>query len=210
MTNSEIITRLEQRLKKPLPGIAAQKLMASGKRKMQLKAPPDAKLSAVLGLLFPKDDLLNLLLIKRIEDGKPHSGQISFPGGRKDDTDDTLLTTALREAQEEVGVQPEQVQVIGSLSELYIPVSNSNVYPYIGYTRQMSDYILSPNEVQYVLEVPIDQLFDPERKTIREIRPSAFPDMTIKAPAYHWDDDHIIWGATAMIISELEALLKEI
>ncbi|MEZ5017707.1 MAG: CoA pyrophosphatase [Flavipsychrobacter sp.] len=208
MTNSEIIAQLEKRLKEPLPGKAAQIKMASGKRRLDITAPDTAKLSAVMGLLFPKDDELNLLLIKRVEDGKPHGGQISFPGGRKDKEDNDLLTTALRETEEEVGIPKNEITSLGALSSLYIPVSNSNVQPYIGYTSAVHNYILSPNEVQYIIEAPIKDLFAPHRKSIKEIRPTAYPEAIIKTPVYHWEGDHMIWGATAMIISELEAIIK--
>lgn len=208
MTNKDIITTLENRLKEPLPGKAAQIKMASGRRRLDLTAPSNAKLSAVLGLLFPKNEELYLLLIKRVEDGKPHGGQISFPGGRKDKEDNNLLTTALRETYEEVGIPQQAITSLGALSPLYIPVSNSNVQPYIGYTDTTHDYVLSTNEVQYVIETPIKDLFSPERKSIKEIRPTAYPETIIKTPVYHWDDKHIIWGATAMIISELEAIIS--
>lgn len=208
MTNTEIIELLEKRLREPLPGKAAQMRMASGKRRLELTAPDTAKLSAVLGLLFPKDDELNLLLIKRVDDGKPHGGQISFPGGRMDKEDDSLLTTALRETYEEIGVPPSEISTLGALSSLYIPVSNSNVQPYVGYTNTIHNYTLSPNEVQYIIEAPIKKLLAPERKTTKEIRPNAYPELVIKTPVYEWEDNHTIWGATAMIIAELEAILQ--
>lgn len=179
-------------------------------RPMPLEIPANAKESGVLALLFPMQEELYLLLIKRIEDGKPHSGQISFPGGRRDKNDDTLQTTALRETFEEVGIPSAEIEVLGALSPLYIPVSNSNVYPYIGFVSAHPEYTLSVGEVQYVLEVPLRELFNPAIKSVRSITPSAFPDITIKAPVYEWDNGHIIWGATAMMIAELEEVLSEI
>jgi len=169
--------------------------------------PPDAKESAVMGLLFPKENDLNLLLIKRTEDGRPHSGQIGFPGGRREDADDNLLITALRETHEEVGIPSTSITVLGALSSLYIPVSKSNVFPYIGFTSQQPEYVLSADEVQYVIEVPVRELFDPAIKSIKSITPSAFPDITLTTPVYEWQPEHIIWGATAMMIAELEELM---
>lgn len=209
MFDTEHIDWLKERLKQPLPGTEAQALMAFGKRRTQLVAPPEARDSAVMGLFFPKEQTLNLLLIKRVEDGKAHGGQISFPGGRKDPEDIDLQTTALRETFEEVGIQPNAIEVIGELSPLYIPVSNSKVHPFVGYTEHRPDYIISVDEVQYVLEVPVQTLFDPAIKMMREIRPSSHPELLIKAPAYQPDDTHTIWGATAMILSELETIIKE-
>lgn len=169
--------------------------------------PDDARESGVLALLFPVQEELNLLLIKRTEDGRPHSGQISFPGGRREQEDPDLQTTALRETFEEVGVASSDIEVLGALSSLYIPVSYSNVFPFVGYMHQRPDYSLSHDEVQYTLELPLKDLFNPNIKSIKDITPSAFPDITIKAPVYEWDAEHIIWGATAMMISELEEVM---
>lgn len=182
--------------------------MASRVRELPLHVPDDARESAVLALLFPRNGELNLLLIKRIEDGKPHGGQISFPGGRKDPEDESLQITALRETHEEVGIPSTDIEILGQLSSLYIPVSNSNVFPFIGYTPQQPEYILSVNEVQYTLEVPIVKLFQPERKSVKNITPSSFPEIIIKAPVYEWDNDHTIWGATAMMLAELEDIMN--
>lgn len=195
------------RLQGPLPGAAAQIKMASKVRGISMDIPADARESAVLGLLFPKENELNLLLIKRVEDGKPHSGQISFPGGRRDPEDETLKMTALRETHEEVGIPATSITMLGALSSLYIPVSKSNVFPYIGFTEQQPDYILSVAEVQYVLEVPVRELFDPVIKSVKKITPSAFPDVTLTTPVYDWNAQHTIWGATAMMIAELEELM---
>ena len=181
--------------------------MASRVRALPKQIPHDAKNSAVLSLLFPKNNQLNLLLIKRAEDGRPHSGQIAFPGGRYEEQDTDLIETALRETEEEVGISRNGIDILGPLTNLYIPVSNSNVHPFVAYTEVLPECVVSQDEVQYTLEVPLHELFHPDRKTVRHITPSAFPDITIKAPAYDWDDDHLIWGATAMMIAELEELV---
>jgi 8-oxo-dGTP pyrophosphatase MutT (NUDIX family) len=206
---TDTIERLKLRLQQPLPGIAAQNNMASRVRELPSVIPDTAKQSAVLALLFPKNDALNLLLIKRVTDGKPHSGQISFPGGRKDPTDTDLSFTALRETQEEVGIAPDKIELLGGLTSLYIPVSYSNVFPFLGYTTEPQQYILSMDEVQYTIEVPLKDFFAAERKIVTHITPEAFPDITLKAPAYQWEE-HIIWGATAMMIAELEAVMGEL
>ena len=192
----------------PLPGIHAQNKMAAKVRQLPLDVPENVRQSAVLSLLYPQNESLNLLLIKRTEDGKPHSGQISFPGGRQDPDDKNLQETALRETFEEVGVPSGKIEVIGALSSLYIPVSNNNVHPFVGFAPHQPEYILSTDEVQYVLEVSLNDLFAEEKKTIQDIRPSSMPHLTIKAPAYRLDSKHLIWGATAMILAELEELLR--
>lgn len=204
---TEQIEQLKIRLQQPLPGNGAQNKMAGLRRKLPLDVPEKARQSAVLGLLYPIKELLHLLLIRRVEDGKAHGGQISFPGGRRDSGDNSLQDTALRETFEEVGIPSEKIEVIGALTSLYIPVSNSNVQPYIGFSSEQPDCIINKHEVQYILEVPVTELFNPDIKTIREIRPSSMPEITIKAPAYQWNDNHTIWGATAMMIAELEEVM---
>lgn len=210
MNITDTIEKLKRRLQQPLPGLAAQNNMAARVRELPSVLPADAKQSAVLALLFPKNDALNLLLIKRVADGKAHSGQISFPGGRKDDADKDLSYTALRETNEEVGIAADNIELLGALTSLYIPVSYSNVFPFLGFTAAQQPYVLSPNEVQYTLEVPLHDFFAPERKIVTHITPEAFPHITLKAPAYQWNNNHIVWGATAMIIAELEALMGEL
>jgi 8-oxo-dGTP pyrophosphatase MutT (NUDIX family) len=171
--------------------------------------PDNARLSAVLCLLFPVDDRLHLLLMKRREDRTAHSGQVSFPGGRHEPEDPDLLTTALREAHEEVGIAPTDVIVIGALTPLYIPVSNFNVFPYIGYMPSRPAYVLSDNEVSYTIEISLDELLHPERKIITDVYSPATPQKIKNVHAYNLQDGTIIWGATAMIISELEVALAE-
>jgi 8-oxo-dGTP pyrophosphatase MutT (NUDIX family) len=171
--------------------------------------PADARQGAVLALLYPIEELLNLLLIRRTTDGGAHSGQVSFPGGKRDPEDADLLATALREAQEEVGLMACDVDVIGALSPLYIPVSNFHVHPFIAYTQQRPDHILSAAEVEHVIEVPITELFHPERITKVVVTSPSDKTFIRKVPAYKLHDDTVIWGATAMMISELQMLLEE-
>jgi 8-oxo-dGTP pyrophosphatase MutT (NUDIX family) len=204
------IQRLQVALQQPLPGVAAQERMAGRVVPPPEAIPPDARPSAVLGLLFPHEDALNLLFIRRTDDGRAHGGQISFPGGRQDPSDADLRATALREAQEEVGIRSSEVRILGGLTPLYIPVSNFQVYPYIGFAEQKPVYNISTGEVAYVLEAPLGQLFAPERKIITEVRPSSRPGLVMRVPAYALNDQHFIWGATAMILSEFEAIFREI
>ncbi len=178
--------------------------------KMPATVPDNAKLSAVLCLLFPVDGELHVLLMKRKEDRTAHSGQVSFPGGRYDETDADLMATALREAKEEVGINEQEVEILGSLTSLYIPVSNFNVFPYVGFASERPEYNLSHNEVAYTLEVPVNELLHPGRKTVTDVVSPAVPDVIRQVRAYQLVDGTIIWGATAMMLSELEAVLGEI
>ncbi len=175
---------------------------------MPVKIPDNAKPSAVLCLLYPVDARLHVLLMKRREDGHAHSGQVSFPGGRYEETDADMRTTALREANEEVGIMPEDVDILGALTTLYIPVSNFNVYPYVGYMTGRPVYNLSDNEVSYTIEVPLDELFHADRKVVTDVVSPAVPGVIRQVRAYRLVDGTIIWGATAMMLSELEAVLS--
>lgn len=206
----DIIDRLHRVLQQPLPGVPAQERMAGRVVPPPQAVPGNARPSAVLGLLFPHEGELNLLFIRRTEDGHAHSGQISFPGGRQEPSDADLKATALREAQEEVGIRSAEVRLLGGLTPLYIPVSNFHVYPYVGFADKRPDYNISKQEVAYVLEAPLSRLFVPERKIVTEVRPASRPGMVMKVPAYALNDQHFIWGATAMILSELEAVFGQI
>lgn len=200
---------LRERLKQPLPGSFAHEKMMARVREMPEKIPADARASAVMSLLFPKEDGLNVLLIQRTEDGRAHSGQISFPGGRQDPGDADLRATALREAQEEVGIVSREVTILGALSPLYIPVSNFLVYPFVAFAEQAPIYNMSIDEVAGVIEMPVSDLFDTRRKTIASVTSPADRSFRREVRAYKIDDQRVIWGATAMILSELEMLIAE-
>ncbi len=204
------IEKLRQRLQQPLPGFAAQERMMGRVVNAPLKVPDNARLSAVLCLLFKVDDELHVLLMKRREDKTAHSGQVSFPGGSKDEEDEDLKATALREAWEEVGIDSSEIDVLGALSPLYIPVSNFHVYPFVAFSENRLNYNLSQNEVSYTIEVPLSSLFHHERKTVTDVISPAIPDVIRKVKAYQLEDGTIIWGATAMMLSELEVVMDEI
>jgi 8-oxo-dGTP pyrophosphatase MutT (NUDIX family) len=206
---TELIEWLKERLQQPLPGIDGQERMAARVKPMPPEVPKNARPSAVLSLLFPVEDQLNLLLIKRVTDGKAHSGQIGFPGGKQDSIDANLKATALREAQEEVGILSTDVDILGSLTPLYIPISNFQVYPFVAFATKKLEYYLSKSEVETVLEIPVHELFHAERKTVVNVTSPVMPEILRSVRAYKLDDGNIIWGATAMIISELETIVEE-
>ena len=202
--------KIKDRLKQTLPGPAAQVKMASTLRNtLHLPAHPNeyTRRSAVLILFYPVENIIHIPLMVRPVYKGVHSGQVSLPGGRWEESDPTLTETALREAQEEIGIIPQQVEILGALSELYVPASNFLVLPVVGATSQRPDFKPDPYEVERLLEVPLDELQDVTRIGSKEI--IVRDSITIQAPYYDLQGQ-IVWGATAMIISELNTVLEEL
>ena len=158
--------------------------------------------AAVLALLYPLDGALNVVLTRRTERVNSHQGQISFPGGSIDPGEGTI-EAALREAWEELGIAPEPVRILGQLTSLYIPPSGYCVAPVVAYTAERPLFVPNPAEVAEVLEVPISHLLLPftVREEIWQIRGA-----DIRVPFYAVGP-HKVWGATAMMLSELMELL---
>ncbi|RMG23735.1 MAG: CoA pyrophosphatase [Bacteroidetes bacterium] len=201
------IERLRLRLQQPLPGLDAQMRMAPPVRGREYVIPPNARRSAVLALLYPCQDQYYLAFMKRAEDGRVHSGQVCFPGGRREKEDTDYTFTALRETEEELGVPASKVAVLGPLTELYIPPSNSLVYPRVGYYPGRPQFKPDQKEVAQVLEVPLGHFL--KQEVVGRHRVDVHAGNYIEAPGYTVGE-HLIWGATAMIIAELMHLVREI
>ena len=194
-----------------LPGEEAQYRMAPSLRKQRLLHNwpiKDARQSAVLILLYPDlagPDRWKTVLMKRNEYPGAHSGQISFPGGRYEEEDDNYRMTALRETEEEIGVSQQEIQVIGKLSEMYVPASHFMIHPFVGCLSRVPEFIPDPTEVAGLLEIPLRKLFDEETKSETEILLKS--GNKLMAPYYDVHGE-VVWGATAMIISELEVIVS--
>ncbi|TAE20844.1 MAG: CoA pyrophosphatase [Cytophagales bacterium] len=197
---------LQRRLAQPLPGEVAHGRMLAGSRlRMVVKPNEKTRKSAVLILFYPHEGKIYLPLILRpLYDGV-HAGQMAFPGGRMERTDENLTRTALREAQEEIGIRVSDVQVLGQLTELFIPPSNFYVQPVVGMMKHRPDFYPDPREVEQVVEVPLDTLLD---ETIVGNTQIDVRGVLIDAPFFQIQN-HKVWGATAMMISELLQVINE-
>jgi 8-oxo-dGTP pyrophosphatase MutT (NUDIX family) len=203
------VSELQEKLGSQLPGPGSQLKMAPVTRLLDLERNRSIEVprkSAVLVLFYPDKDKTKLLLIKRALDETVHSGQISFPGGKYEKPDKDLKTTALREAHEEIGIEPKQVTLIGSLSKLYIPPSNFDVYPFVGFLEEKPQ-LNGNHEVQRILKIDFDELRKPETCVEKTILHRTGKEVMV--PSYAIQDE-IIWGATAMILSELLEITKGI
>lgn len=207
---SQFVEHLKIRLQQALPGEEAQLLMAPPSRKKAQKPDIESlnpRKSAVLILLFPSENSIRTLFIQRpVYDGV-HSGQVAFPGGKFDETDRDLQETALRETYEEIGIPPNEIQVFGKLTDLYIPPSNFIVSPYIGFIDKQPEFVINAYEVQRVIDVDLFSLNEEAIVTEKTITHSS--GFTIKAPCYEIEE-LTIWGATAMMISELNVVVNDV
>lgn len=205
---SEFHKRLAERLRHPLPGNEAQDVMSSRVRlplQTYLDKHPDHRTSAVLMLLYPIDGVVNTMIIRRPSYEGVHSGQLALPGGKKDESDASPLHTALRETLEEVGLVVPEENVLGELSSLYIPPSNFLVHPFVAWLDAQPAFTPDPREVDSIIEVPLNVFLDPSIKTRKRIYIGA--NTFVDAPTYVIGEDNL-WGATAMMFSEMEAMLE--
>lgn len=204
------VDNLRTRLAGPLPGRSAQYKMASLRRLQELEphpAPPvDAKVACVLNLLYQKNQRWYTVLIQRTANPRDrHSGQVSFPGGRWEDSDGALANVALRETEEEVGVPAQQVEILGQLTELYIPVSNFLVHPFVGLLHGTARFVPQAGEVEAVLTPPLAAFQQPGNRKTTDIKINQA--IALKNVPYFDVEGRIVWGATAMIMNEFLELL---
>jgi 8-oxo-dGTP pyrophosphatase MutT (NUDIX family) len=199
----DLIHKIQSGLQQPLPGIAAHNKMAHAARQTKFDVPTNARQASVLALLYPKLEEWHIVLIERTSrnPNDQHKGQISFPGGSHDASDPDFKFTALREAEEEVGVDPNDIQILGELTDLYIPVSNFNVNPFVGFMEYTPSFIPQESEVASILEVPFQRFISPNIRQKTNI--NITPQITLKEVPYFNIDNKVLWGATAMMMSEL-------
>ncbi len=203
----DFISTLREKIKGDLPGYTAHHPMMSYTRAQPSEARqmnPPARESAVMMLLYRKENDWYTAFMKRPDGDSAHSGQISFPGG-KQEVNETLEQTALRETHEEVGIAPQTIEVIGELSELYIPPSHFIVRPYVGVLDYTPQFVPNPSEVIRVIEEPVSVFF---RENIILTKKIYIPKFKATINAMYFDlQGETLWGATAMIVQELRSVM---
>jgi 8-oxo-dGTP pyrophosphatase MutT (NUDIX family) len=161
--------------------------------------------AAVMMLFYPKNGVTHLLLIVRNSYPGVHSSQIAFPGGKVEEIDFDLKQTALRETHEEIGIHPNDIHVIRDFSSIYIPPSNFLVYPFLGVSQTELIFTLQEEEVAGIIELPLSTLLDDSIISIKKLETSY--SKLIEVPVFQIEE-HTVWGATAMMLSELKDVLK--
>lgn len=208
--NKDQIHQLQERLSQGLPGWRAQSILSPVRGERYRNPASDALHAGVNILLHPNEkDALEIFFIKRPSNNPldKHGGQISFPGGKREEGDKDLIDTALRETMEEIGVPVSEMNVLGQLSPLYVFVSNFLVQPIVSYIDYRPELKIQESEVNYVINESVQILQDDSAigRTDYKVRDFIIKDM----PHYKLQND-ILWGATAMITAEFLQLVREL
>lgn len=190
-----------------LPGLDAHKKMAHPQRFIS-SSPENARLAGVMALFYPREKQWQMVLIERqsFDARDQHKGQISFPGGKFDLKDADLAVTATRETEEEIGVFSEHIKLLGPLTPLYIPISNFHVFPFIGMLDFVPDFKPQMSEVKEIIEIPVLDLLNPKYRKWSDIE--LHKNVVLNDVPCFYFREKIIWGATAMIISEIVDLIS--
>ncbi|MCB9257256.1 MAG: CoA pyrophosphatase [Chitinophagales bacterium] len=206
---SQILSKIKQIHPDKLPGFMAQSKMSPPNRKKFNKEELkkfEAKESAVLILLYEKNGESYIVFTQRHEYKGAHSGQISLPGGKRDPEDEDLQSTALREAKEEVGAILNKKDILLELTWLYVPPSNFVIYPFLAYTEKEANFIKEEREVKEILEFKVEDLLNKDNQKVFLYHNEKL-NIQFESPSFQIEGK-TIWGATAMIISELLSILE--
>ncbi|WJS92724.1 CoA pyrophosphatase [Flavobacterium johnsoniae] len=192
-----------------LPAVESHLKMApkeriEGLKNLDLEAL-NARMAGVMMLFYPKQEKTHLVLIVRNTYEGVHSAQIAFPGGKFEKSDFNFENTALRETHEEIGIESEKIEIIKKFSPMYIPPSNFLVHPFLGIAKEELSFYPDIREVAGIIELPLSVFLNDE--IIIEARLSTSYGANILVPAFNIQN-HVVWGATAMILSELRDVLR--
>lgn len=203
MKLEEVVIILENKLKNKLPGRKGQILMAPtpvDEARFTANVPLNARKGAVLLLLYSGENGCAIPFIKRPTYPGIHSAQVALPGGRWEESDESLEATALRETEEEIGIDSKKIELIGRLSNLFIPPSNFLVTPFLGFIQEKPLFHPDPQEVDRIIHCDFALLMDKKIRKKKNINMNN--DCIIVAPYFEIDNE-VVWGATAMMLSEL-------
>ncbi len=169
--------------------------------------PGEPRVAGVLLLLYCHNQTMHLVLTRRRDDLNAHAGQISFPGGRQE-AGETAVQAALRETEEEIGVPSKDISILGELTSIYIPPSDFEVHPFVGWAKdgKRPYFVPEVREVAEIIEVPLTYLLEPNT---REVGPMLVRGASYTVPFYNIDGRHKVWGATAILLSEFLERLRQ-
>ncbi|MBT4785202.1 MAG: CoA pyrophosphatase [Candidatus Marinimicrobia bacterium] len=204
---NRLVKLLEERLKEPLPGTSAH-LITKVQSKIEFNFPEsskDAKKASVLILLFPYSNNIHFFLTQRTLSVEHHKGQISLPGGTCEKNEKTI-NTALRETEEEIGVDKNEVEIIGELTPFFTPTSGFIVHPFIGWCNRRPKTNKQTDEVHTLFSASLSQLLNDQ---ILELENWNLRGYEAKVPFYNFDG-HKVWGVTAAILSEFKLILNDL
>ena len=207
MDFQRFITQLKITINKDLPGEEShQKMRVIYDQSIELPfSKKNSTQAAVLILLYLADNEIYFFLTKRTDELKHHKGQISLPGGTQEGNE-KLIDTALRETQEEIGINKTSISIIGTITPLFVPVTGFMIYPFIGYSLNKLDPKPDPVEVATIFSVNISDLLNKENRTTEQRNIRGYD---VQVP-YFKLNDYQVWGATSMILSEFRDLIKSI
>jgi len=207
MDFQRFITQLKITINNDLPGEEShQKMRVIYDQSIELSFSKINSIpAAVLILLYLADNEIYFFLTKRTDELKHHKGQISLPGGTQEGNE-KLIDTALRETQEEIGINKTSISIIGTITPLFVPVTGFMIYPFIGYSLNKLDPKVDPVEVAAIFSVNISDLLNKENRTIEQRNIRGYD---VQVP-YFKLNDYKVWGATSMILSEFRDLIKSI
>lgn len=200
---------LKQKLTETKPAWKAHRKVMEHRKPLEelSKKLEQARKSAVLLLIYPKNEVLHTVFIKRPTYEGVHSGQIALPGGAEEAEDQSLMHTALREAEEELSIQAKPTEVLGTLSSLYVPPSNFLIEPYVAFQDQRPTFKADVFEVAEVIEYPLSQLVGEDKLLFNQLVHSSRGEMKVSGFRLK---EHLMWGATAMIVKEFAEILEQI
>ena len=204
---------LEKSFNQPLKGHHSHQKMAPASRSGDVEVARSngnietAKKSAVMILMYNDEFGTKVIFIRRSFYVGIHAGQIAFPGGRFEEEDITVENTALREIEEEIGIKPKEINVVGRLSDIFVPVSNFIISVFVGFLDEKPEYKIDEREVAEIIEVELSEFFQNDVISEKEfLVPST--SKSVKAPYYKVGNIEL-WGASAMVMSELIDMLKQ-